>query len=84
MVEIIRGQIPEMSRSIKTAIMEYFDDRYTTIAEIVVVAASAVVAATSVGSGWVFQYRDFDNTKPPTFNGIQDPLIAMRCLSNIK
>ena len=72
-----------MFGSIKTTMMEFFDDRYTTIAE-TAIAASAAVAAAGVGSGWVCQYQDFDNTKPPTFDGVRDPIIAMRWLSDVE
>ena len=44
--------------------MEYFDDRYAAIVETVAAAASAAMAAAGVGSGRVFQYQDFNNTKP--------------------
>ena len=55
---------------IKTTMVEYFDERYATLAEAVAVAATAVVSAAWVGASRAFQYRDFDNTKPPTFDGI--------------
>ena len=46
MVTIVWGQILEMYGFIKTAMMEYFDDKYASIAETV-----AAVAAASVGPG---------------------------------
>ena len=42
------------------------------------------MAAAGAGTGQAFQYRDFDNTKPPNFDGIQDPIIAMRWLSDVE
>lgn len=48
------GQIPEMFGSIKTAMMEYFDDRYATLAEAAVAGATMVVAAARVGDIWAF------------------------------
>ena len=83
-VEIVRSQIPELFSSIKTTMMEYFGDKYTTLAKTVVATAIMATTAEGGGSGRGFQYRDFDNTKPPTFDGIQDPIIAMRWLSDIK
>ena len=44
-VEIVRGQILEMFGSIKTAMMEYFDDIYATLAEM------AAASATTAGGG---------------------------------
>ena len=59
----IRVEIPEIFGSIKTSMTELFNDRHATIAETAAVAAFATVAAAGTGSGWVFQYRDFDNMK---------------------
>ena len=46
-IEIVRGQSPKMFRSNKTAMMEYFDDRYATIVETAATIASAAVVAAS-------------------------------------
>ena len=54
-LDIVRGQIPEMLGSITTAMMEYFDDRYTTITETVAVTASTIEAAAGVGADRPFQ-----------------------------
>ena len=83
-VEIVRGQIPEMFGSIKTPMMEYFDDRYASIAETTAAAASAVVAAAGTGTGQAFQYWDFYNMKPLIFDGTQDTIIAMRWFSDME
>ena len=55
-VTIVRGQISEMFGSIKTMMMEFFDDHYTAIVEMVAVATSRTVAATCARSGRAFQY----------------------------
>ena len=83
-VEIIWGQIPEMFGSVKITMMEYFDEIYASIAETVAATTSATVAAAGAGTGQAFQYRHFDNTKPPPFDGTQDPIIAMRWLSDME
>ena len=85
-VELVRGQIPELFGSIKTAMMEYFDDRYAALAETDAAAvASAVTAAGGgVGFGRGFQYRDFDNTKLLNFDGTQDPVKAMRWVFDVE
>ena len=71
----------QSQKSNKTAMMEFFDDIYVALSDIFVVAA---IAAVGIGVGWVFQYRDFDNMKPLTFDGVQDPIIAMRWLSDVE
>ena len=53
-----------MFGSIKTTMMEFFDDCYATIAETAAAATSAAVAGAGVGTGRVFQYWDFDYMKP--------------------
>ena len=75
-----QAQLPEMFRSIKTVMVEYFDERYAALAETAAAAATSAVTAAGVGGGadMAFQYRDFDNTKPPTFDGTQDAIRALR------
>ena len=63
-VPIIRGKMPEIFGSIKTTMMEFFDDRYTTIFETAADVASTTVVAAGVGIGRVFQYRDVDIRSP--------------------
>ncbi|XP_052626750.1 uncharacterized protein LOC111890364 [Lactuca sativa] len=80
-VTIVWGQIPKMFGSIKTTMMEFFDDRYAAIAE---TADAAAVADASVRTGQVFQYRDLDITNPPTFDGFHDPITTMRWLFDVE
>ena len=63
--------------------IEYFDESYAALYE-AAAAATSVVAAVGVGSVRVFQYQDFDNMKPLTFNGVQEPIIAMRWISDVE
>ena len=81
---MFRAELSELFGSIKTAMVEYFDERYADLAETVAAAAAAAVAAEGGGAGQGFQYWDFDNTKPPTFDGVQDPIVAMRWLSDVE
>ena len=81
---LIRAELPELFGSIKTAMVEYFDERYAALTETAAAAATAAVAAAGGGASRGFQYRDFDNTKPPTFDGVQDPIVAMRWLSDVE
>ena len=66
-----RAQLPEMFGSIKTVMVEFFDERYVALAEIAAAATTLAVTTAAVGggAGRAFQYRDFDNTKPLTFDG---------------
>ena len=66
-----------MFGSIKTYMVEYFGKQYAALSE-------TTVDATRIGARRAFQYRDFDNTKLPIFNGVQDPIISMRWLSDIE
>ena len=73
-----------MFGSIKTTMMEFFDVQYTPSAKASAVAASTAVVAAGVGTGRVFQYRDFDNTNPPTFNRVQYLIVAIRWISDVE
>ena len=83
-VALFRAELPELFGSIKTTMVEYFDERYAALTETAAAVATAAVAAAGGGDGRGFQYRDFDNTKPPTFDGVQDPIVAMRWLSDVE
>ena len=74
-VAIFSVKNPDMFGSIKTMMMEFFDDRYPAIVETAAAAASIAVAAVGAGTGQAFQYQDFENTKPLTFDGVQDPIV---------
>ena len=82
-VTIVWGSIPNLFRSINTAMIELFDDRYAALYESVVVAATMPVVANGVHGERAVQYRDFDNTKPLVFDGVPDPIIAIRWLSDL-
>ena len=73
-----------MFRPINTAMVEYPKERYVALSEVVVATATVTVAAAGISTGRAFQYRDFDNMKPPTFDRAQGPIIAMRWLSDIQ
>ena len=81
---LFRVEFPELFGSMKTAMVEYFDECYAALAETAVAAAAATIETTGGGAGRGFQYRDFDSTKPPTFDGVQDPIVAMRWLSDVE
>ena len=70
--------------SIKTTMAAYFYERYAALAEAAAATATITVSSAGVGASRAFQYRDFDNTKPLTFDEIQDLIIAMRWLSDIE
>ena len=74
------GSIPEFFGSIKTTMIELFDDRYAAFSEVVVAATTAAVAAMGIYRERSFHYRDFDNTKPMKFDGVRGPIMEMRWL----
>lgn len=80
----IRAEIPKMFGSIKTTLIETFDERYTALSEAAVAAATTAIAATRPHGGDVLLFQEFSNTKPPEFDGTQDPIAAMRWISDIE
>ena len=74
----IRAEIPEMFRSIKTTLIDTFDERYAALSDAAVAAATAAVAAARPQGGDALLFREFNNTKPPEFDGTQDPIAAIR------
>ena len=63
-IEFVWGQLPEMRGYIKTAMAEYFNERYATIVETAAEAASTTVMSAGGRACRDFQYRDFDSAKP--------------------
>ena len=57
----IREAMPKMFGSIKTTLIETFDERY-------VVVANTDVAAARPHGGDLLLLREFNNTKPPKFD----------------
>lgn len=58
--------------------IELYDGRYGTLAESATVVATVTVPAAGRKGGGSFQYWDFINTKPLMFDGVKDPIVAMR------
>ena len=65
----IREAIPEMFRSIKTMLIEIFDERYIVVTEATAAAATVALAAARPQVGDSMLFRQFSNTKPPEFEG---------------
>ena len=80
----IRAEIPEMFGSIKTTLMETFDERYAALTEAAATAATAVVAAATPQGGDSLLFREFNNTKPLEFDGTQAPIADMRWIYDIE
>ena len=74
---VVRGSIPELFGSIKTTMSVLLDDRYAALSK-------AVVVAVGIREERVFQYRDFNNTKPLVFDGAQDSIMEMRWFSDVE
>ncbi|CAH1443351.1 unnamed protein product [Lactuca virosa] len=80
----IRAEIPKMFGSIKTTLIETFDERYAEVTEATAAAATATVATARPQGGDSMLFREFSNTKPPEFDGTQDPIAVMRWISDIE
>ena len=80
---VVRRSIPEMFGSIKTVVIELYDDHYATLSDVVVVA-TVVVSTAGIQGERYFQYWDFNYTKPPKFDKVEDPILAIRWLSNVE
>ena len=58
-----------MFGSIKTTLIETFDERYDALTEAVAAAATMAIVAARLQVGDLLMYREFGNTKPPEFDG---------------
>ena len=68
-VAVVSEAIPEIFASMKTVMIKMFDERYTDVTEAVTTAATvAVYVARPHGDS--MQYREFNHTKPPKFDGV--------------
>lgn len=74
----IRAEILETFGSMKTTLIEVFDERYAAVTEV------AAVAAARPQGGDSLLFREFSNTKPPEFYRTQDPIAAMRWISDVE
>ena len=83
-VAAIMAKIPEMFGSIKTTLIETFNERYAALSDVDVAAATAAVAAARPQGGDALLFREFSNTKPPEFDGTPGPVAAMSWISDIE
>lgn len=56
--------ISEMFGSVKTTMIELFDECYVTISKVVAAVATIVITAAGFQGRVMMQYRDFSNMKP--------------------
>lgn len=80
----VRVMISEMFEDIKGELIALFDGKYVVVASTTAVAATAVVSHTTPTRGWEVCYQEFNNTKPPEFHGIKDPIAEMRWISDVE
>lgn len=83
-VVVVRCAIPEVFGSIKTAMIELFNEGYFILSEVVVVAATTTVAAVGVQARGSFQYWEFNNTKPLEFNRVKDLIMTMTWIFDVE
>lgn len=74
---MMRETILEMFGPTKNALIEQFDECYTTITEAVTVATTTNVVVTRPHGGDSMQYREFYNTKPLEFDGTKGLISTM-------
>jgi len=79
----IRAEIPKMVGSIKTTLIDTFDERYVVVTEVVVAVATADVVVARLQGGDSLLFREFSNTNPPEFDGTHNLIVAMRWISDI-
>ena len=80
----IRVEILEMFGSIKTTLIDTFDERYAVVTKAAAAATTAAVAAAKHKGGDSLLFQEFSNTKPPEFYGTQDPTVSMRWVTDIE
>ena len=73
-----------MFESIKTTMIETFEECYVVTAEASIAATTAVVAAVTPQGGDSLWYREFINTKPPNLNKAKDPISMMGWIYDVE
>lgn len=61
----IREVIREVFRSIKTTMIEMFEEHYVAISEVTIAIATVTVSVAGHQGRGLFQYQDFSNMKSP-------------------
>lgn len=81
MTLVVREAISKVFGSIKTTLIEMFDERYVVVIKAFV---ATPIATTILQGGGSIQYRDFSNTNPLEFDRLKDPIIVMRWISDVE
>lgn len=66
-----------MFGSVKTIMIELFDERYVVVTKAATAATTVVIATGLQGRGKI-QYHDFTNLKPLEFDSVKDPITSIR------
>lgn len=80
----MREAIPEMFKYVKTTLIDLFNKHYTVFTKVATVAATTSVATVRPHGGYLMQYQEFNNMKSPKFDGVMEPIAAMRGISNVE
>lgn len=80
----IKDTILDMFGSIKTTMVELFYERYAFVNEAAASIAIATVAAARTHDGDSILYREFNNMKPPEFDGVKDLIDAIRWVFDVE
>lgn len=73
-----------MFRTIKTKLITVFDERYVVISIMAFVVATVVVTTTASSGDKDMPYQEFNKIKPLDFDGLRDPIAAMRWISDVE
>lgn len=80
----VREMTPEMFGTTMTELIALFYEWYVVVASTIVTIATTVVVVVTPSREKETPYRDFNNNKPPKFDGVKDPIIVMRWISNME
>ena len=80
----VRWSIPEMFGSIKTIVIELFDDWYVVLSKASAATTTTVVAVVGIRGERSLWYLDFNYTKPSEFDEAKDLIVEVRSLSNVE
>lgn len=62
-----------------------FDELYVVVVvEVVAVTATPTIIVARSFGGDTMQYWEFNNIKPPKFDGVKDSITFMRCIYDVK
>lgn len=80
----IKEAIPELFDSIKTRLIDMFNNPYADVTNISVATTIIIVAAGVPQRGGQMHYWEFGKTKPLEFDGFKDPIVSTMWISELE